>query len=82
VQVRVLYHAQPDDPDTTLNEANLAQLPAANKRGRVTHNIFHDKFIVLSRVDGVGQRQPQAVLCGSTNFTANGVYRQANGAYA
>ncbi|MGG2019479.1 phospholipase D-like domain-containing protein [Pseudomonas sp. S8] len=77
VQVRVLYHAQPDDPDTTLNEANLAQLPAANKRGRVTHNIFHDKFIVLSRVD-VGQRQPQAVLCGSTNFTANGVYRQAN----
>ncbi|UVK90785.1 phospholipase D-like domain-containing protein [Pseudomonas sp. B21-051] len=78
VQVRVLYHAQPDDPDTTLNEANLAKLPAANKRGRVTHNIFHDKFIVLSRVDGAGQRQPQAVLCGSTNFTANGVYRQAN----
>lgn len=76
--MRVLYHAQPDDPDTTLNEANLTQLPAANKRGRVTHNIFHDKFIVLSRVDGVGQRQPQAVLCGSTNFTANGVYRQAN----
>ncbi|MFJ2279788.1 phospholipase D-like domain-containing protein [Pseudomonas sp. NPDC087803] len=78
VQVRVLYHAQPDDPDTTLNEANLARLPAANKRGRVTHNIFHDKFMVLSRVDGGGQRQPQAVLCGSTNFTANGVYRQAN----
>ena len=78
VQVRVLYHAQPDDPDTTLNETNLAKLPAANKRGRVTHNIFHDKFIVLSRFDGAGQRQPQAVLCGSTNFTANGVYRQAN----
>ncbi|EZP32318.1 phospholipase D-like domain-containing protein [Pseudomonas sp. RIT288] len=78
VQVRVLYHAQPDDPDTTLNETNLAKLPAVNKRGRVTHNIFHDKFIVLSRVDGAGQRQPQAVLCGSTNFTANGVYRQAN----
>ena len=78
VQVRVLYHAQPDDSDTTLNETNLAKLPAANKRGRVTHNIFHDKFIVLSRVDGAGQRQPEAVLCGSTNFTANGVYRQAN----
>jgi phosphatidylserine/phosphatidylglycerophosphate/cardiolipin synthase-like enzyme len=78
VQVRVLYHAQPGDPDTTLNETNLAKLPAANKRGRVTHEIFHDKFIVLSRVDGAGQRQPQAVLCGSTNFTANGVYRQAN----
>ncbi|MHA3735322.1 phospholipase D-like domain-containing protein [Pseudomonas sp. Eth.TT006] len=78
VQVRVLYHARADDPDTILNESNLAQLPAANKRGRVTPAIFHDKFIVLSRVDGAGQRQPQAVLCGSTNFTANGVYRQAN----
>ncbi|MBK5343753.1 phospholipase [Pseudomonas sp. TH49] len=78
VQVRVLYHARPDDSDTALNEANLAKLPAANKRARVTHEIFHDKFIVLSRVDGSGQRQPQAVLCGSTNFTANGVYRQAN----
>ncbi|PTS92115.1 phospholipase D-like domain-containing protein, partial [Pseudomonas sp. HMWF006] len=78
VQVRVLYHARADDPDTTLNETSLAQLPASSKRGRVTHDIFHDKFIVLSRVDDAGQRQPQAVLCGSTNFTANGVYRQAN----
>jgi phosphatidylserine/phosphatidylglycerophosphate/cardiolipin synthase-like enzyme len=78
VQLRVLYHARPDDEDTTINAANLAKLPAANKRGRVTHSIFHDKFIVLSRVDAAGERQPQAVLCGSTNFTANGVYRQAN----
>ncbi|WP_426205844.1 phospholipase D-like domain-containing protein [Pseudomonas sp. TWP3-1] len=78
VQVRVLYHARPDDEDTLINEASLAKLPAASKRGRVTHNIFHNKFIVLSRFDAEGQRQPQAVLCGSTNFTANGVYRQAN----
>ncbi|MFW9078589.1 phospholipase D-like domain-containing protein [Pseudomonas sp. P2757] len=78
VQVRVLYHAKLDDEDTLINEASLAQLPAASKRGRVTHNIFHNKFIVLSRFDAEGQRQPQAVLCGSTNFTANGVYRQAN----
>jgi phosphatidylserine/phosphatidylglycerophosphate/cardiolipin synthase-like enzyme len=78
VQVRVVYHARPDDEDTTINEASLAKLPAANKRGRVTHNIFHNKFIVLSRLDATGQRQPQALLCGSTNFTANGVYRQAN----
>jgi phosphatidylserine/phosphatidylglycerophosphate/cardiolipin synthase-like enzyme len=77
VQVRVLYHAKPGDEDTTMNEASLAKLPEANKRGRVTHDIFHDKFIVLSRIAG-GERQPQAVLCGSTNFTANGVYRQAN----
>ncbi|TMU70874.1 phospholipase [Pseudomonas fluorescens] len=78
VQVRVLYHARPDDEDTTINEASLAALPSASKRGRVTHNIFHDKFIVLSRVAASGEHQPEAVLCGSTNFTANGVYRQAN----
>lgn len=78
VQVRVLYHARPDDEDTTLNEASLAALPPASKRGRVTHNIFHNKFMVLSRVDASGTHQPEAVLCGSTNFTANGVYRQAN----
>ena len=77
VQVRVLYHAKPGDEDTTMNEASLAKLPQTSKRGRVTHDIFHDKFIVLSRIAG-GERQPQAVLCGSTNFTANGVYRQAN----
>ncbi len=34
--------------------------------------------MVLSRLDAAGQHQPEAVLCGSTNFTANGVYRQAN----
>ncbi|WP_435036400.1 phospholipase D-like domain-containing protein [Pseudomonas neuropathica] len=78
VKVRVLYHARPDDEDTTINEASLAALPPASKRGRVTHNIFHNKFMVLSRVDASEERQPEAVLCGSTNFTANGVYRQAN----
>ena len=77
-QVRVLYHAEPDDDTTLRNEASLENLPAANKRGRVTHNIFHDKFIVLSRVEANGTLTPEAVLCGSTNFTANGVYRQAN----
>jgi phosphatidylserine/phosphatidylglycerophosphate/cardiolipin synthase-like enzyme len=78
VQVRVLYHARPDDEDTTINEASLAALPPASKRGRMTHNIFHNKFIVLSRADASGEQQPEAVLCGSTNYTANGVYRQAN----
>jgi phosphatidylserine/phosphatidylglycerophosphate/cardiolipin synthase-like enzyme len=78
VRVRVLYHAQPGDDDTAINEASLEKIPAANKRGRVTHNIFHNKFMVLSRVDAAGQLQPEAVLCGSTNFTPNGVYSQAN----
>ena len=78
VNVRVLYHAQPGDEDTTMNETSLEKIPAENKRGRVTHNIFHNKFMVLSRLDAAGQHQPEAVLCGSTNFTPNGVYRQAN----
>jgi hypothetical protein len=75
--VRIVYHAKEDDPQTAINEANVADWPAGQKHARVTSRIFHDKFIVLSRIDN-DVRTPQAVLCGSTNFTENGVYRQAN----
>jgi phosphatidylserine/phosphatidylglycerophosphate/cardiolipin synthase-like enzyme len=78
VKVRVLYHAKKDDEQTTQNEANLKTIPAANKRARVTSKIFHDKFIILSKINAAGERVPQSLLCGSTNFTENGVYRQAN----
>jgi len=78
VNLRLLYHSKKDDEQTLLNESNLTQIPAENKKPRVTHKIFHDKFIVLSKMDAAGKRVPQAVLCGSTNFTENGVYRQAN----
>ncbi|MBW8370691.1 MAG: phospholipase [Thiobacillus sp.] len=78
VQVRVLYHAKAGDEQTDQNEASLRKIPAARKRGRQTQRIFHDKFIVLSKINAAGERVPQAVLCGSTNFTENGVYRQAN----
>jgi len=76
--VRVLYHAKVGDEQTTINEENLSEIPVASKRARVTSKIFHDKFIVLSKLDNQQARVPQAVLCGSTNFTENGVYRQAN----
>ena len=76
--VRVIYHAKDGDEQTALNEANLKKIPKANKRARVTAKIFHDKFIVLSKLNAAGERVPKAVLCGSTNFTENGVYRQAN----
>lgn len=76
-EVRVVYHAKPKDEQTTLNEENLEGWPEECKRARVTNKICHDKFIVLSRIDGQ-RRTPQTVLCGSTNFTENGVYRQAN----
>ena len=78
VQVRVLYHAKQGDEQTVQNEASLKKIPRANKRGRVTSKIFHDKFIVLSKLDSAGDREARALLCGSTNFTENGVYRQAN----
>ncbi|HEX2174004.1 MAG TPA: phospholipase D-like domain-containing protein [Dehalococcoidia bacterium] len=79
-RVRVVYHANKSDPDdeqTTVNRQNLAGLPDDAVRARLTRHIHHHKFIILSRLRG-GGREPQAVLCGSTNFTENGVYRQAN----
>lgn len=78
VNVRVLYHAKNNDEQTHENEKMLEKIPADGKRARVTSKIFHNKFIVLSKIDGAGVRTPRAVLCGSTNFTENGVYRQAN----
>jgi hypothetical protein len=75
--VRIVYHAKPRDHQTELNEEHVADWPESQKRARVTSRICHDKFIVLSRVNNA-QRTPAAVLCGSTNFTHNGVYRQAN----
>jgi phosphatidylserine/phosphatidylglycerophosphate/cardiolipin synthase-like enzyme len=78
VKVRVVYHARADDDQTDENEHHLRSLPARVKRARVTSRIFHDKFIVLSKIVASGGRRPRSVLCGSTNFTHNGVYRQAN----
>ena len=78
VNVRVLYHAKAGDEQTGENVHSLKKLPKASKRARVTTKIFHNKFIVLSKVGASGARTPVSVLCGSTNFTENGVYRQAN----
>ncbi len=78
VDLRVLYHAKVGDDQTQANEESLKKIPKAKKRARITSGIFHDKFIVLSKVSAAGKRIPKAVLCGSTNFTENGVYRQAN----
>lgn len=76
--VRIIFHAKVGDKATTENEASLKKIPVAKKRARVTHKIFHNKFMVLSKINAAGDRVPQAVLCGSTNFTENGLYRQAN----
>lgn len=75
--VRIVYHAAKNDEQTRINEEHVAGWPDSHKRARITSGICHDKFIVLSRIDNE-RRTPTAVLCGSTNFTHNGVYRQAN----
>jgi len=77
VNVRIVYHAKNGDAQTEENEKNLEGLPATLKRARITSKICHHKFIVLSRLSQA-ERSPEAMLCGSTNFTHNGVYRQAN----
>jgi phosphatidylserine/phosphatidylglycerophosphate/cardiolipin synthase-like enzyme len=79
-KVRIVYHAKPGTKEKTENEASLKHSPlppGVTAIPRVPFAIMHDKFIVLSKLKA-GARDPQAVLCGSTNFTENGVYRQAN----
>ena len=77
VNIRVVYHAKPSDSRTKKNAKYLAPLGKAALRPRVTSKICHDKYIILSKMDGK-KRAPVSVLCGSTNFTENGVYRQFN----
>lgn len=78
VDVRVIYHKKAGDEQSDINEENLEHLRRNQVYGRVPSNLFHNKFIVLSKVDRSGNRKAVEVLCGSTNFTENGVYRQAN----
>lgn len=78
VQVRVVYHAKVGDKQTIQNKRELRPLPRGTKKARITKAIFHDKFVVLSRINAAGEHRARAVLTGSTNFTLNGVYRQAN----
>lgn len=78
--VRIVYHAKKNDKQTAKNIESLRYLPDACKRGRETHGIFHHKFVVLSRIVN-GTKKPYAVLTGSSNFTHNAVYKQANVAH-
>ncbi|HSY18689.1 MAG TPA: phospholipase D-like domain-containing protein [Candidatus Acidoferrales bacterium] len=85
VQLRLIYHAKKaKDPKdkTKVNAKNAKPLVQKGQaRARLTTAIFHDKFIVLSKVSKSGNvltRKPVTVLCGSTNFTHNGLFRQAN----
>ena len=83
VTIRLIYHAKKNDEQTEVNETFVKALTDLNLGARVevlprpTSKIMHNKYIVRGTIAG-DKRQPEAVLCGSTNFTLNGVYRQAN----
>ena|SRR5215469_2311036 len=64
---RVVYHAKPSNKRTKKNAKLLALLGKAALRPRFTSKICHDKYIVLSKLEG-NKRTPVSVLCGSTNF--------------
>lgn len=80
VKVRVLYHAKKNDKAAADNEHLLhdPEIPNAELIPRVTTALMHNKFVLLSRIDSNDVRTPVGVLAGSTNWTENGCYRQAN----
>jgi phosphatidylserine/phosphatidylglycerophosphate/cardiolipin synthase-like enzyme len=80
VKLRVVYHAKPNDPATLDNEKLLNNPPLSNATlyARLTNKIMHNKFAILSKKNQSGKYTPVAVLAGSTNWTENGCYRQAN----
>ncbi len=77
-EVKVIFHAKKNDEQTRVNQAFLAQLPAALIHPRVTTAIFHQKFIVLKKKNKKGEMRPTYLLTGTANFTPNGLWRQAN----
>ena len=80
VNLRILYHGtKTPDSRTLKNEHCIQDIPDKMKQPRVTYNLFHQKFIVLSKKGSTpGKTKPEAVLTGTANFTHNGIYRQAN----
>ena len=78
VAVRLLYHSKGDKTSIeNKHHVETTGLPPESVFPRKTSAIMHNKYIVLRRKKGTAF-EPVRVLCGSTNWTHNGVYRQAN----
>ena len=79
--VRLLFHGKPNSKELKENKATLKHFPLDGPNvelfARKPSKLMHNKFIVFSKMVG-GKREPKAVLSGSTNWTENGLYRQAN----
>jgi phosphatidylserine/phosphatidylglycerophosphate/cardiolipin synthase-like enzyme len=79
--VRLVYHAKAGTREANENKTGIKSLPKkpnVEVYARVPKGLMHDKYMVLSKLGADGNRTPIAVLAGSTNFTENGIYRQAN----
>lgn len=79
-KIRIIYHSKNGDDASEENEHQLANpvIPGVVIFDRTTTKIMHNKFVILSRIDAAGKRTPVDILAGSTNWTENGCYRQAN----
>jgi phosphatidylserine/phosphatidylglycerophosphate/cardiolipin synthase-like enzyme len=77
-QIDLVYDARPVKPGVpSPNNATVAELALKTNitfHPRTKTNIMHDKFLI--RVDA--DEQAQTVLCGSANFTSEGLSSQAN----
>lgn len=82
VEIKVIYHGQPGDKQTTENQKHLEPIPSSSKKARHTSGLFHQKFIILKKKNDDGILTPEAVLTGTANFTPNGLWRQANVVHA
>jgi phospholipase D-like protein len=79
--IRLLFHGKPDSKELKENKATLRKFPVNGPNveliARTPSKLMHNKFIVFSKIER-GERKPKAVLSGSTNWTENGLFRQAN----
>ena len=78
VKLNIIYHARKKDAQTADNENHLKKIVKKAKTPRVTSAIFHQKFMILSKKNKKGEYVPKSILTGTTNFTPNGLWRQAN----
>ncbi len=74
VNVRILYHAKPNNDQTAENVQVLTQFGLKGKSvPRTNIPLMHNKFIVLSQ-----NQKPVAVWTGSTNWSRNAFFGQLN----
>ncbi len=82
--VRIVYHAKPDDPQTKLNQVAIeaAGLDPSILIARTHPTIAHNKFIVRGTAAADGTVTAKQVWTGSTNFSQGGIFGHSNVGHA